>query len=169
MKIDPGTWKLLAQAVIQPDLLSPAFIDNHSWQIMIIDDNFVSDETVVALNRVLGNTGVEAYFSLPTSDLCAGIDAARIMRHSISDTKWSEFFRLSKIGYAAYLEDCIFFAQPLTFILLRTGEVRHTIYAGQVRFLESIFALSLKDTHAVACGTYWPDDRIETLYHPVYV
>ncbi|WP_297841425.1 hypothetical protein [uncultured Roseibium sp.] len=80
--------------------------------------------------------GIFDYYSVPINDLSLEVTKAHIRKYNSDDVSWSSFFNFDENGKADYLESCIFFSDSIKFLLLRTGDVLHMIYAGPRDFLQ---------------------------------
>lgn len=167
MVINCKTWTLLRSAIKDKDLISPDLVKSHCWKLVVIDDNNVSDDVVRCLSEALMKLGISDYYSMPINDLSLEVTKAHIRKYNSDDVSWSSFFNFDENGKADYLESCIFFSDPIKFLLLRTGDVRHMIYAGPSDFLQVATGIDMEKMEAVAVGSYWPDERIEKLYKPL--
>lgn len=137
MVINCKTWTLLRSAIKDKDLISPDLVKSHCWKLVVIDDNNVSDDVVRCLSEALMKLGISEYYSVPINDLSLEVTKAHIRKYNSDDVSWSSFFNFDENGKADYLESCIFFSDPIKFLLLRTGDVRHMIYAGPSDFCRS--------------------------------
>jgi len=166
MAINNKLKKKLKEFIYDGDLLAIEAISYNDWKVVIIDDKYISENAVNNLSRSILSMGIHAYYSLPIRDLYTENENSNLKQYSSVEPNWADFYDIDENGRVDELEDCIFFSAPLKFLLLRTGDVRHTIYAGPKDFLQSATGISFSNQSAICIGSNWFDDRIENLYQP---
>ena len=165
MEIDPNTWSELRNSVLFENLVSQKTIEDHYWKAVIFDDNaFDFDLLEDALRRL----DIAKYYCVPTSDLYLPPAEARVLKIAVSSKGWRQFFEFDASGFSANLEDCIFFSSPLKFLILRTGSVEHTIYAGTTDFLSIATGINLNGERVIAVGENWTRGFVLDYYNIKY-
>lgn len=166
MSISTETQTILREAVWDDDLISPSVIAQYQWSVIIMDDGNFNDPESSRFCHYLASNGCTEFFSIQAKKLNRPLKKPDLKKYSTYRPDWDQFYNIEDDIWPDYLEDCIFFSDPISFLLLKTGECRHLIYAGSKDFLEFVTGIELHNWDAVSVGNYWPDNRVEKTYRP---
>ncbi len=166
MEIDQSTWNELRCSVIKDNLLSLNFLDRYFWKAVIFDDNALDFSM---LEQALLKLDVAEYYCVPVVDLKMSSVEARILKIVVGSKDWQKFMEFDENDFSANLEDCVFFSSPLKFLVLRTGFVEHTIYAGTDEFLLPATSVDLGEERVIAIGEHWPKSSVFDYYDPMHL
>jgi len=167
LALTKNTGEELKRAVKDGDLLSRDYLLERDWSVLVIDDNGFIDEEIKLLDDASRRFGIDYYYSILTENLEKNKDRQHFpFRKYSANTDldaWKQFYAYEHSDGYDYLDDCVFFSDPIEFMILRSGEM-HTIYAGPPDFVSKASGYELDDSRAIFIGNYWPDTRVHEEY-----
>lgn len=152
------------------DLLDFEKIKERGWKLVCIDDNVIFDEGASRLAKAACDGGASELMALSIPQLLSGNAVSALVMPATQ--RGIEAFQNAD-NYERYVlsfDACLLFSLPLGFILLRTGDSQHTIYAGPARFLTFATGVKVGKADAYALGDLTRDSpHLLAAYRPVQV
>lgn len=113
-----------------------------NWNIAFSDDNGIYDDDAAALGKAMQYMGCKQFCAMP---VCWATTDGIVNKFDYPIENKAFLFDASEDGieefqkarwYDINLGACIFFDEKLSFLVLRTGDVVHTLYAGTQEFID---------------------------------
>lgn len=161
MAIRTETWTKLSESLCHVDFVSLECLIQNKWKAVIFDDN---NFDFGALEGALETLGITKYYVVPIDDISLPPTSRRILEIKTGSRGWQPFFQFDADGFSMCLEDCVLFSSPIKFIVVRTGHVRHTIYAGPEHFVQRATGIWSLESPVSLLGDHWPDGRVIEYY-----
>ena len=149
--------KMKLRSLIRDDIwFNEAEIKKRNWHISFSDDNGIYDEDAKSLGDAMQFMGARKFCAMPVCwATCDGTENEfgypienKAFLFDSSEDGVEEFQKVR--WYDINLSDCIFFDENLSFLVLRTGGVIHTLYAGTQEFIKI----------ATSSNDYWKELEI---------
>lgn len=135
--------KMTLRSLLRDEIwLNEGAIQARKWYIAFSDDNGIYDEDAAALGKAMQHMGCKQFCAMP---VCWATHDGIVNEFGYPIENKAFLFDASEEGveefqkerwYNINLSGCIFFDEELSFLVLRTGDVMHTLYAGTQEFID---------------------------------